>query len=49
MKKQIEANVGETVNGHDSLTGLHLFMVATIDDYHYLSYLKHGENESQNK
>merc|ERR1712154_506477 len=37
MKEQVEANVDEIINGHDSLTGLRLFMVAAMGDYHDLS------------
>jgi len=37
MKEQVEENVDEIINGHDSLTGLPLFMVAAMGDYHDLS------------
>merc|ERR1712154_660602 len=37
MKEQVEANLDEIMNGHDSLTGLRLFMVAAMGDYHDLS------------
>ena len=37
MKEQIEADVDEIMNGHDSLTGLRLFMVAAMGEYNDLS------------
>ena len=37
MKELAEANMNEMTNGHDKLTGLHLFMVAAMDAHHDLS------------
>ena len=36
-QEQIVANMDEIMNGHDSLTGLRLFMVAAMGDKHDLS------------
>ena len=36
MKELAETNVDEIMNGYDGLTGLHLFMVAAMGDYHDL-------------
>ena len=36
-QEQIEANMDEIMNGHDSLTGLRVFMVAAMGDKHDLS------------
>ena len=37
MKELAEANVDEMMNGHDSSTGLRVFMVAAMGKYHDLS------------
>ena len=37
MKELTEANIDEMMNGRDSVTGLCLFMVAAMGDYHDLS------------
>ena len=37
MKELAEANVDEIVNGYDNLTGLRLFMLAAMGDFHDLS------------
>ena len=37
MKEPAEASVDEIRNGHDSSTGLHVFIVATMGDHYDLS------------
>lgn len=37
MKELAEGNVDEMMNGCDSLTGLHVFMVSAMGDYNDLS------------
>ena len=37
MKQLAEANVDEICNGYGSSTGLRVFMVAAVGDYHDLS------------
>ena len=37
MRKLVEANTDEVMDGYESFTGLHLFMVAAMGSYYVLS------------